>query len=108
MNRYILFILLITVTSVAWGQSTRVRGKITDAKTGEPLPLVNVVFKGTTVGVTSDFDGIYTLETREKVTELQASFVGYESQTVKVVPGSYNALDFQLVPYTVDLEEVNV
>lgn len=103
----LIFLWLLLSFAVA-AQSTRVRGKITDAKTGEVLPLVNVVFKGTTIGVTSDFDGMYTIETRDPVSELQVSFVGYEPQTVRVTPGAYNAFDFRLVPVTFDLDEVKV
>ncbi len=108
MKRIILFLILLLVAYSAGAQSTRVRGKITDAKTGEPLPLVGVMFKGTTVGVTTDFDGMYTLETREKVNELLVSFVGYEQQTHSVKEGMYNTIDFQLQPLVFDLEEVQV
>lgn len=108
MKRTVLLGILLLLAGIVAGQSTRVRGKITDAKTGEVLPLVNVVFKGTTIGVTSDFDGLYVIETREPVSELQVSFVGYELQTVKIIPGAFNAVDFQLVPITFDLEEVKV
>lgn len=103
----ILFVLSLWV-SIVVAQSTRVRGKVTDAKTGEPLPLVNVFFKGTNIGVSTDFDGIYTLETRENVEELQASFVGYILQTRKIVSGTYNTVDFHLEPQAFDLEEVQV
>ena len=106
MKRTVLLGILLLLAGIVAGQSTRVRGKITDAKTGEVLPLVNVVFKGTTIGVTSDFDGLYVIETREPVSELQVSFVGYEPQTVKIIPTAFNAVDFQLVPITFDLEEV--
>ena len=74
----------------------------------EVLPLVNVFFTGTTIGMTTDFDGEYYLETREEVTELQASFVGYLPKTVKINKGAYNAVDFQLEPQTFDLDEVKV
>ncbi len=73
MKRSVVLFLLLLSAFCVWAQSTRVRGKITDAKTGEPLPLVNVVFKGSFVGVTTDFDGMYFIETREAVEELQAS-----------------------------------
>ena len=89
-------------------ESKEVKGKVTDAKTGEVLPLVNVFFTGTTIGMTTDFDGEYYLETREEVTELQASFVGYLPKTVKINKGAYNAVDFQLEPQTFDLDEVKV
>lgn len=100
-------LLTISINTVS-AQNTRVRGKITDAKTGELLPLVNVVFKGTTIGVTSDFDGNYFIDTREKVTDLQASFVGYLPKIVKVKPGSFNTVNFELEPQTFDLEELTV
>lgn len=102
----ILFTVLLGNT--VFSQTTRVRGRVTDARTGEVLPLVNVVFRGTTVGITTDFDGAYFLETRADVSELQASFVGYELSAVKINKGAFNAVDFSLVPLTFDLDEVKV
>lgn len=101
-------ILLLLLWNCVSAQNTRVRGKVTDAKTGEILPLVNVFFKGTTVGMTTDFEGEYFIETREEVTELQASFVGYLPQVVKITPGAFNTVDFKLEPQTFDLDEVRV
>ena len=108
MKKTLLLLALLLLGIGLSAQNTRVRGKITDASTGEPLPLVNVVFKGTTIGVTSDFDGLYTLETREAVTELQFSFLGYETQTVKVNVGAYNGIDCRLVPLAFELGQVLV
>lgn len=108
MKKTVVLLVWLLAASCIWAQSTRVRGKVTDVKTGEPLPLVNVVFKGSFVGVTTDFDGMYSIETREAVEELQASFVGYVSQTRKVVQGAYNTVDFKLQPQAFDLEEVKV
>ena len=107
-KRIVLLVVLLLLGQYTWAQSTRVKGKVTDAKTGEVLPLVNVFFTGTTIGMTTDFDGEYYLETREEVTELQASFVGYLPKTVKINKGAYNAVDFQLEPQTFDLDEVKV
>ena len=105
-KRIVLLVVLLLLGQCMWAQSTRVKGKVTDAKTGEVLPLVNAFFTGTTIGMTTDFDGEYYLETREEVTELQASFVGYLPKTVKINKGAYNAVDFQLEPQTFDLDEV--
>lgn len=104
----ILFTVFLFAGNLLWAQSTRVRGKVTDAKTGEVLPLVNVFFKGTTVGMTTDFEGEYTIETRQEVSELQASFVGYETKSVKINPGAFNTVNFQLEPQIFDLDEVKV
>ena len=55
-------LLLLAWVSVVEAQTTKVRGKVVDAETGEPMPLVSIVFVGTTIGVTTDFDGNYDME----------------------------------------------
>ena len=60
----------------ASAQSTRVRGRVTDAATGAPMQFVSVVFPGTTTGITTDEEGIYALETRDSVSEVMATMVG--------------------------------
>lgn len=96
------------VSSGAWGQTTRVRGRVTDATNGEPLQFASVVFPGTTVGATTDEDGVYSLETRDTVSMVQASIVGYESQTRTIAAGSFNTVDFGLVPLYIDIGAVTV
>lgn len=62
-------------------QKTIVYGTVTDAATGEPLPFVNVGFKGTKTGTTTDFDGKYRIETYYVSDSLLISFLGYTPQT---------------------------
>lgn len=107
-KRIVSVVILVLLANLLYAQSTKVRGMVTDAKTGEPLPLVNIFFTGTTIGMTSDFDGLYFLETREDVTEIQASFVGYAAQGIKIKPGTYNEVNFQLEPVSFGLDEVVV
>lgn len=42
---------------MAFGQHTIVKGIVTDSVTGEALPSVTIVFKGTNIGTTTDIDG---------------------------------------------------
>jgi hypothetical protein len=82
MKKYLFYIfaMLIAATS-AIAQTTKVKGTVTDASTGEPLPFVNIWFPGTTVGVTTDFDGQYSIETRQSVSPaIKAEMMGYEPQ----------------------------
>jgi TonB-dependent starch-binding outer membrane protein SusC len=55
-----------------------VSGKITDASTHEPLPGVNVIAKGTTIGTVSDNDGKFSLEVNE-ADVLVFSFIGFKT-----------------------------
>lgn len=68
--KFILFLFLSLWITELSAQTTKVRGRVTDAKTGEPLPLVSISFVGTTIGITTDFDGYYTIETRAEVSEV--------------------------------------
>lgn len=89
----------------AWAQTTRVRGQVTDSS-GEPLAFVSVVFPGTTVGITTDEQGIYALETRDTVSRVQASMVGYATRSEPVTQGAFNRVDFVLEAVEFDIGQV--
>mgnify|MGYP000133265252 CR=1 FL=1 len=77
----VVFALLLLNSTLAFAQS-QVNGIVTD-KTGEPLIGVNVVEKGTTNGVITDFNGQFTLNVAQgKV--LVFSYVGYTTQEITV------------------------
>lgn len=63
------------------------KGIVTDSITGEPLPYVAVILKGTTIGATTDLDGAFTLSSSSKVRTLQVSYLGYTEKELKFVPG---------------------
>lgn len=96
-------LLLLTATSYSQGY-TKVSGTVTDATTGEPLPFVNISFKGKNIGTTTDFDGKYQISTQWASETLMASFVGYEIIEKPVVLGDNQTIDFQLLSSTEELE----
>ncbi len=51
-------LLLVVGIPAAFAQKRTVSGKISDAN-GKPIPFVNITVKGTTVGTTSNSDGVY-------------------------------------------------
>ena len=85
------------ISSVSYAQTTRVKGRVTDAETKEPLPYANIFLKGTTIGVTTDDDGCYVLETRETGSDiLRIEYVSYIPQEKKIKPGAFNQVDFAI------------
>ncbi|MEP0985548.1 TonB-dependent receptor [Ekhidna sp.] len=96
------FAFLTVVAFSAMAQRT-VSGKVTD-DTGESLPGVNVVIKGTTTGVTTDLDGNYRLSVDDGAT-LIFSYVGFETQEIQV--GARTTIDVTLGGAT-ELQEVVV
>lgn len=69
-------------------QNTRVRGTVTDAQTGEPIPYAVVLFPGTTTGITTDDEGFYSLESRDTSSYIRAEMVSYEPQIRPVHVGA--------------------
>ncbi|ETN95450.1 DUF4139 domain-containing protein [Zhouia amylolytica] len=51
---------------------------------GQPLPGVNVLIKGTSTGVSTDFDGKYIINNVMGAKELEYSYVGMQSQTLPI------------------------
>ena len=66
--------------------STVVSGTVLDA-TGEPIIGASVVEKGTTNGTVTDMDGKFTLTVSSAKAELEVSYIGYKTQTLKSQAG---------------------
>jgi len=81
-----LFMILLMGTSVVMGQSNQrtVSGTVTSSDDGTPLPGVSIILKGTVRGVTTDFDGNYTIEVPNGDAILVFSYLGFEAQETPV------------------------
>jgi TonB-linked SusC/RagA family outer membrane protein len=82
-----------------------ITGTVKD-KTGEPVPGVSVVVKGTTIGTITDIDGVFRLNLPADAKTLMFSFVGMKSQEIPVG----NSATFKIVmeEETVGVDEVVV
>src|SRR5699024_9735833 len=63
---------------------SRVTGTVADSMSEETLPWVNVMFKGTTTGTSTDADGSFELTVPSLQDTLVVSFVGYETRNVPI------------------------
>ena len=87
-------------------QLTEVQGTVTDAQSGLPLAFANVFFPNTSVGSLTDNQGYFELITSEKVDTLAISFLGYQTQYVRIKPGEKQQIDIALQGETYSLSEV--
>ncbi len=117
MKRYVwLFICLATLawqTETALGKPTDANlfGHVTDAATGEHLPYVTVVLKGTAIGTVTDATGHYFLKNLpEGKFTVTVKMVGYKEVSKEVVTksGSSEEVNFELEEDRVALDEVVV
>ena len=78
----ILTFLLVLIVQTSFAQNKKVSGTVSD-NDGLPLPGATVVVLETNSGVSTDFDGNYSIMV--KVGDvLEISFVGYKTQNQKV------------------------
>jgi hypothetical protein len=111
--KYILSFLLFCVISLfavsrSIAQNT-IKGRVTDASNGDPIPFASVGLKGVNAGTTTNFQGEYTLTTKLPADSIYVSFVGYKKRTKKIDRKLTNQeIDFQLDPTNRALQEVVV
>lgn len=101
----LLFVFCLFGFQYAQAQIT-VKGTVTDAKSGVPLPGANIIVKGTTNGVSSDFDGKYSINVPNQSTVLVFSFIG--SVPKEVVVGTSTVINISLSEDAEQLGEVVV
>jgi iron complex outermembrane receptor protein len=101
----LILILSLLLGNFAIAQQAVLKGKVTDSSSGESLPGVSIVVKGTTNGTITNMDGVFTLNTN-KGDVVQFSFVGYKTQ--EIVAQGQKDLKVALLPDIDELDEVVV
>lgn len=90
----------------------KISGTVTDAVTGEPLPGVNVVIEGTSLGTATDVEGDYFIANLDAGTyNVRASFIGFNTvvvEDVRVSPNQTADVDIQMSEQVIEGEEVIV
>ncbi len=76
----------------ASAQTINVKGVVKDAISGETLPGVSVLVKGTTTGTETDFDGVYTLSNINMGAVLVFNYLGMKPKEVVVTKNEINVL----------------
>ncbi|MBQ3788710.1 MAG: carboxypeptidase-like regulatory domain-containing protein [Bacteroidales bacterium] len=105
----LLLLLLAPVVAEAQGTVTAVQGRVRDAETNEPIPFVQIVFEGTTIGTETDMDGKFSISNTQGLTKLQFRMMGYEAQTFKAVQGkTKKRVTVKMVPRGKTLQAVEI
>lgn len=79
----LVFAFCVVLNTSLFAQQSAITGTIKDAETGQPLPGVTVLVKGTTNGTTTDFDGNYEISATSDDTII-FTYIGYVRQEIKI------------------------
>jgi hypothetical protein len=102
MLRFLLLGFFLLFASDSFGQFT-LKGKVTDAETGDPIAFASVFLKGKTSGTTTDFEGNFLLKANSIGDSLSVSYLGYTTQSKFLSTTSEQTLNFQLWPVAFEL-----
>ena len=109
MKKACCFLLIIMTLSFVQGQEVGiVKGKIIDAQTRVGLPFVNVLVVGTNIGINSDENGEFVINSAPLgYIKLQASFVGYQTMVSDDYLVTLEKTPFVLLELLVDNEQLD-
>ena len=89
--KHIVFMCILLLSFNVSSQTLSVKGTVLSEESGQPIPGVTVIIKGTSIGTATDFDGFYTIDaTKESV--LVFSYVGLEEVELTVTELIHNIL----------------
>ncbi|WP_255636950.1 DUF5686 and carboxypeptidase-like regulatory domain-containing protein [Dyadobacter sp. NIV53] len=112
MNKILLFLFFVAAGffSKAYSQTTYIiKGRITDATSGDPIPFANIAVKASTSGAITNFDGFYQLKYTLPADSLLVTYVGYDTKSKAIAPNlAEQTIDIQLMPGSLQLREVRI
>jgi hypothetical protein len=108
-SRYITILLFcIAFNSLLLAQTTTVTGRVFNGESGRPLPFVSVSFAGSSIGTMTDSDGHYEIVSEKKVSRINISFIGYQSQSIAIQKQVAQKIDIALEPKRIELAAAEV
>jgi len=106
-----LSLFLLIIIDLFAGTTGKIAGIVVD-NTGAPLPGVNIIIEGTTLGAATDINGQYTiLNIPPGIYIVKASMVGYQTVSVsevRVKIDQTERIDFELQEESITVDEITV
>ncbi len=108
MRKFTLFLAFLCFVGmqIVQAQDRDITGTVVNEEDGMPIPGVQVVVKGTTIGTVTDLDGNYSLTVPETAEILVFKYIGFEDQEITI--GDQTKIDVQLAVGVTALDEIVV
>lgn len=105
-------ILILIIPFSIFAQRASLTGKVVDAVSNEPLPFVNIIVSGSTIGTSTDMDGHFILKgLTPGFIRIEASFIGYKqaiSAEIEVSVANTNFIEIKMEEQKEQIDEVVV
>ncbi len=103
----LLVVFLLTSLNL-FAQNTIIKGRVTDATSGEPMPYTNVYVEGKFIGTMTDMDGYYELNVNKRSDTLAASALGYTILKKPISTAETQTINFELQVDAIALDVAEV
>lgn len=103
---FMLIMISVVIGMAVYGQTVQITGVVTSAEEGMTIPGVAVVAEGTTIGVSTNIDGEYSITVPASVETLVFSFLGMATQEVEI--GGRTLINVAMEPDLLKVDEVVV
>lgn len=105
MKKHFLWIFVL-ISQFVFSQNYTVEGNVKNETTGETLAFATIIFNNNPrLGITSDINGYFKFETKEKISQIQCSYVGFEPKII-AINAANTKLEILLAPKEEVLNEV--
>ena len=111
MRKFLLLLSISIFTTIAYSQTGNIRGFVYDKNSGEPIMFCNVILQGTTIGASTDVNGMYNIS---KVLvgdyTIMVTYIGYDTSTVNITlkKGKVITQNLEISESSVKLNEVRI
>ena len=106
--KYLLIIVTLFISTSLFAQSTVVSGSVTDGTNKQALPFVSVAFVGSSIGVSTNNQGFYSIRSSKPYAQIKVSYVGFKDAFYNVIPGKEQVINVRMVRSSTELNEVVV
>lgn len=103
-----LFTLIVACSIHLMAVSQTITGIVTDAKDDTPLISVNISIDGTTIGTTTDENGVFSIDIPRLPAVMTISYLGYKQRKIPIRDYTTTNLNIQLTNIAKDLTEIVV
>ena len=111
MRKLLLLLSISIFSALAFSQTGNIRGFVYDKNSGEPIMFCNVTLQGTTIGASTDVNGMYNIS---KVLAgdytLTVTYIGYDSSAVNITlkSGKVITQNLEISESSIKLNEVRI
>src|SRR3972149_12101990 len=100
--------LMLIICMQGLAQTLKIRGRIFDAATKEPVPFASIALNDGIHGTISDINGAFFLEKKTDADSVYISCMGYKKAIFPLKSNAFQEIDFFLESANIEIEEVVV